>query len=293
MMIDRALFYNQHTGAVNQLRDAETGNSAKASRTVALTGAALLGVFLFFFLMGFSGDKVAGLNTVNSFSLFNEETGAESGDGILHFDPVTKASPVKVYINALDSTDTTKTRVLLIGDSELDHLRVPVYNYCKNNNCELVATVTWYGSTTVQWGQGDTLQKYLDRYNPDFVFCVLGLNELFIPNVEPRREPVRNIARLVKQSGAKFYWVGPAAWKQDQGICNMLQEELDSLCYPSHKLTLERANDHRHPSRDGSKVWFDSVAVAVTHYTRLDLSIPVTKYETPKNSPSIVIPMSK
>lgn len=267
-----------------------------ASRTIAFTGIALLGVFLFFFLMGFSGgEQVAGLSTVDNKQLFNGEDGGakEKGSGMLKIDPVAKAQPQKVFINAYDSTDTTKTRVLLFGDSELDHLRSPVYNYCKNNNCELVATITWYGSTTVQWGKGDTLQKYLDEFRPDFVICVLGLNELFIPNVEPRRASVQNIKSTVMKSGAKFYWVGPAAWKQDQGICSMLQEELDSLCYPSHKLTLERANDHRHPSRDGSKVWFDSVAVAMTQHTRLDLSNTVAVYEMPKNSPSIVIPMSK
>ena len=268
-----------------------------ASKTIALTGISLLGIFLLFFLLGLTGEpKMAGLSTVDNTTIFSgEKTSSESDEasGILAFDPVHKASPVKVYINAYDSTDTTKTRVLLFGDSELDHLRTPVWNYCKNNNCELVASVTWYGSTTVAWGQGDTLQKYLDKFKPDFVICVLGLNELFIPNVEPRRESVRNIRNTVKAAGAKFYWVGPAAWKEDQGICALIEGEMDSLCFPSERLTLERANDHRHPSRDGSKVWFDSVAVAMTKYTRLDLSIPVKEYETPKNSPSIIIPMSK
>jgi hypothetical protein len=264
-----------------------------ASRTIAFTGIALLGVFLFFFLMGFSGDEqVAGLSTVNNEKLFGDEV--RQGNGTLKNYHFTKAEPVKVFINAIDSTDTTRTRVLLFGDSQLDHLRTPVYNYCRNNNCDLVATITWYGSTTVQWGQGDSLEKYLKLYRPDFVFCVLGLNELFIPNVEPRRVSVQHIQALVKQAGAKFYWVGPAAWKEDQGICAMLEQEVDTLCYyPSNLLTLERANDKRHPSRDGSKVWFDSVAVAVTRDTRLDLSHTVTTYETPKNSPSIIIPMSK
>jgi len=283
---------------VSQSPDTESNRSSKsASRTIALTGISLLGVFLLFFLMGLTGtDSIAGLSTVDNTKILNGEEMAQDGTqqrGVLQFDPVTKASPVKVFLNAYDSTDTTKTRVLLFGDSELDHMRLPVYNYCKNNNCELVASITWYGSTTVGWGKGDTLQKYLDLYKPDFVICILGLNELFIPNVEPRRESVQNIKKTVLKSGAKFYWVGPAAWKKDQGICSMLEEELDSLCYPSEKLTLERANDHRHPSRDGSKVWFDSVAVAITAHTRLDLSKPVAKYEQPKNSPSVVIPMSQ
>lgn len=267
------------------------------TKAIAVTGISLLGIFIVFFLMGLSDDrKIAGLSTVDNSSLIGEENAhsEESGSAsIYHFHPVKKIVPEEVYMNAFDSTDTTKTRVLLIGDSEVDYLRLPVYNYCKNNNCELVATVVWYGSTTVSWGETDSLKNYLEKYNPDFVFCVLGLNELFIPNVEPRRKSVRNIVSTIRQSGAKYYWIGPAAWKKDQGICDMLNEELDSLCYPSQNLALERTNDHRHPSRDGSKVWFDSVAVAVTKDTRLCLRNPVVKYEQPQNCPSIVIPMSK
>jgi hypothetical protein len=283
---------------VSQSPDTESNTSSRsASRTIALTGISLLGVFLLFFLMGLTGaGSIAGLSTVDNTKILHDKEVPQDEvkqRGTLQFDPVTKAKPIKVFINAYDSTDTSKTKVFLFGDSELDHMRVPVYNYCKNNNCELVASVTWYGSTTVAWGKGDTLQKYLDKYKPDFVICILGLNELFIPNVEPRRESVQNIKNTVLASGAKFYWIGPAAWKKDQGICSMLEEELDSLCYPSEKLTLERASDKRHPSRDGSKVWFDSAAVAITAHTRLDLSKPVANYEQPKNSPSIIIPMSK
>lgn len=265
----------------------------KVAKPIALTGISLLGVFLLFFIMGLNGsDSIAGLSTVDNGGIFDRNERKEDG-GILKFDPVTKAQPEKKFINAITEGDTTKTRVLLFGDSELDHLRSPVYNYCINNNCELVATIVWYGSTTVSWGEGDTLQKYLDMYKPDFVFCVLGLNELFIPNVEPRRKSVNAITQTVTNTGAKFYWIGPAAWKKDQGITTMLQEELGEEFYPSHNLTLERSNDHRHPSRDGSKVWFDSVAVATTQHTRLDLSHTVTEYEQPKESPLIVIPMKK
>lgn len=268
-----------------------------ATKAIAVTGISLLAIFIVFFLMGLSEErKIAGLSTVDNSDIFGGDISYidESGSGgVLHINPFRNFTPRKVYINAFDSTDTTKTRVLLFGDSEVDYLRLPVYNYCRNNNCELVATVTWYGSTTVSWGETDSLRNYLEKYKPDFVFCVLGLNELFIPNVEPRRKSVHNIVNTIQQSGAKYYWIGPAAWKKDQGICDMLSEELGPLCYPSQKLSLERTNDHRHPSRDGSKVWFDSVAVAVTKEARLCLSEPVVKYEQPQNCPSIVIPMSK
>ena len=55
-------------------------------------------------------------------------------------------------------------RILLIGDSQLEGLRAPIYNYCVWNKCNLAASVVWYGSTTKQWGTTDTLDHYLNKY---------------------------------------------------------------------------------------------------------------------------------
>jgi hypothetical protein len=93
---------------------------------------------------------------------------------------------------------------LLIGDSQVEYLKTPVYNYCLNNNYKLVASVAWYSSTTGAWASGDTLEKFITKYKPDFVIIALGLNELFVKNIEPRRKYIQAIIGLVQLRGRKM-----------------------------------------------------------------------------------------
>lgn len=270
-----------------------------AKRNIVLTGLSMLAVFFIFFLAGLhEGDSISGVSITDSKEFLLDESEITEGrirmTSAIILDSMHPALPLKVYLNDTSSTDTTKTRIMLFGDSQVEFLRNPVYNYCLNNNCELVGSVVWYGSTTIAWGNGDSLKKYLDKFKPEFVFCALGLNEVVVPNVEPRKKYIQTIRETVKDYGAQFYWIGPAAWKPDQGITTVMHDQLgDTLFYPSHKLVLDRASDKRHPSMEASKTWFDSVAVAVTRDTHLNLSTTVSEYTKPKQSPFILIDMAK
>ena len=48
-------------------------------------------------------------------------------------------------------------RILFVGDSQLENLRKPVRKRLMDNEYQLVASVVWYGSTTKQWANTDTL----------------------------------------------------------------------------------------------------------------------------------------
>ena len=172
----------------------------------------------------------------------------------------TDASDVDSESN--DSLD--RGRVLLIGDSQLEGLRLPVYNFCKWNNLNLVASVVWYGSSTKQWGTSDTLEYFINKYKPSFVFVALGLNELFVNDLDKRREYVTNIKNKFTQKGVGYYWIGPAAWKADKGIVSVLSELNGNRFFDSAKLPLERAEDGRHPSRGAAWTWMDEVSKDIT-----------------------------
>jgi hypothetical protein len=73
----------------------------------------------------------------------------------------------------------------------------------------------------------------------------------------------------------------------------VLKEELDTLFYPSQNLILARGPDKRHPSMEASKIWFDSVAVAMTRYTSLSFVNKVQEYKKPEHSPLIGLGMTK
>ncbi len=189
--------------------------------------------------------------------------------------------------------DTSIKKVLLIGDSQVEFLRSSVYNFCVNNNYELVASIAWYGSTTAAWASNDTITRYLETYKPDFVICALGLNEVLTPSVEPRRKYIQTIVKSFTDKHIPYYWIGPAAWTKDYGICKVMEEELDTLFYPSQKLVLDRAPDKRHPSFEASKVWFDSVSVSMEEYTPISFTKPVVEYKKPENSPFVALGRAK
>ncbi|MFI5149301.1 MAG: SGNH/GDSL hydrolase family protein [Bacteroidia bacterium] len=182
-----------------------------------------------------------------------------------------------------------KEKVMLIGDSQLEGLRAPVNAYCDANNCELISTVMWYGSSTRQWGETDTLDYFIKRYKPTLVLIAIGLNELFVNDLDERRIYINDILNKFRDHDVKFYWIGPAAWTKDKGIIDVMAQEVGKPFYPSHLLTLERANDKRHPSRDAAKIWFDSVAVAITRQGELDFSKKKVLVSSLRKSPVIIL----
>ncbi len=58
------------------------------------------------------------------------------------------------------------------------------------------------------------------------VVLVLGLNELFVNDFDQRRINLQKIKSQLIKEGINHYWIGPAAWKKDLGITNIMQEEL-------------------------------------------------------------------
>ncbi len=274
-------------------------NTTKTSKRYFLTvGLGLFTLFTFFLIIG-STEKplILELKKANSpFTNLYKGLTTQIVDSNLI---VKDSSEIKLQLEP-DSTinDTNRDkgeRVMLIGDSQLEGLRNPVYECCAKNHHKLVASVLWYGSSTKQWSNSDTLSYFLKKFKPTYLFIALGLNELFVRDMDSRRIYINKIISTVKKHHVRYFWIGPAAWKQDQGITALLQEINGTLFYPSHKLKLERASDHMHPSRNAAKIWFDSVAVCVTKLktSGIDLSFKKDTILKISNSPLIIIGQEK
>ena len=162
------------------------------------------------------------------------------------------------------SVNDSIKRILFVGDSQLENLRKPVRKRLMDNNYQLVASVIWYGSTTKQWANSDTLAYFISKYDPDFVIIALGLNEVFAKDIEERKKYAQSIKSNFEQRKLPFYFIGPATWVEDKGITAVLQETFGKLYYPSHLLKLERSTDGRHPSKDAAIFWFEKVAEQIT-----------------------------
>ena len=197
---------------------------------------------------------------------------------------VTKGSTPTLFTTSSDSSK----RILFIGDSQLENLRFWVRKSLMDNNYQLAGSVIWYGSSTKQWASTDTLEYFYKKFKPDFILIALGLNELFVNDLEKRASYSKIIKYKLSQLGVPYYFIGPAAWVKDKGSINVIQGVFGELFYPSHLLKLDRAADGRHPSKSGAKSWFKEVAQRMTEKNVLNLRISKdTTYAG--NSPTILL----
>jgi hypothetical protein len=154
--------------------------------------------------------------------------------------------------------DSTSQRFLLIGDSMLETLGYRLNDYCRKNH-HTMNSVIWYSSSSLWYGNCDTLSYFIKKFDPTYVILVLGANELFIRDIRSRDKLVKNI---IRQMGEKrFIWVGPPNWKEDTGINDLILRNTGPMrYYPSKKLKYERFKDGAHPTKKSGYMWMDSVA---------------------------------
>lgn len=154
--------------------------------------------------------------------------------------------------------DTTPQVFLFFGDSMTQNLALRASAYARQNG-HRIHTVNWDSSGTRIWSQCDTLDNYIKRFNPTFIFISLGSNELYIRNLDRYRAYVRAI--LAKIGDIPYVWIGPPNWKPDEGINDMLAEETrPGSFFRSEGIKLARKRDQIHPTRDAAAIWFDSIA---------------------------------
>jgi hypothetical protein len=177
--------------------------------------------------------------------------------------------------SAIPKIDTSPHKILLIGDSQVEGLRIPFYDYCIKNKHTLLLAATWYSSTDMLFASNDTLKNIINRYKPDYIVMVIGLNEIFTKNMQPCEQAVKNI--LTVFNSIPFAWIGPANWMPDKGINDMYQRVVPPGCFfPSKNLVLQRSRDNRHPSEMGNKIWMDSIAywLNTKAYHHLKMEVP-------------------
>ena len=189
--------------------------------------------------------------------------------------------------------DTTKHRILLIGDSESGGLRYPLNDYCLANGHKLILSLEWYSATTFNFGRSDTIQKIIAKYKPTYIFLVFGLNELYARDLKARKIAANQLAKKLR--GIPYAWIGPANWDEDNGINKVFQSSADSATFfLTKKLTLTRAGDGRHPDVQGYRIWMDSIASWIQTSARYKMVMkPPRKRGRPFRAPIITINAAK
>ena len=155
--------------------------------------------------------------------------------------------------------DSSAQTILFIGDSMLEGLSPRLAAYCDASGHELY-TVVWYSSTSEVWGQSDKLASYVERIKPTFVLVCLGANELFVSDIEQKRE--KFVKKIIADIGdIPYLWIGPPNWKPDTGINSLIaRHAAEGSFFLSDGMKFERTSDGAHPTRQSAAAWLDSVA---------------------------------
>lgn len=161
------------------------------------------------------------------------------------------------YYNRPDTSSGEK--ILLIGDSMNENLRIRLNDYCIKNGHEMHCVI-WYGSTTKQFGTCDTLAHFIRKIGATYVLLTLGANELFIRNIAEKRTGY--VKHIIEQMGnLPFVWIGPPNWKDDTGINDLILQHVGPGRYfESKKLSFERKKDGAHPTKSSAFNWMNHIA---------------------------------
>ena len=205
--------------------------------------------------------------------------------------PRTASLQLPELSTAREALDTTKQRILLIGDSMLEGLMLRLKDYTEANHHDM-KPVIWYGSSTKVFGTHDTLAYFIRQFKPTFIWICLGGNELFVRGIKKEREPyMKNILRQIGK--CRFIWIGPPNWKEDTGINDLIVSNVGELRYfPSKNLKFQRAKDGAHPTHASASVWLDSIASWVVHKSMYPIKLDKPSSKT-KKTPGATLLMPK
>ena len=240
---------------------------------VILIGVAVLVVLAIYAYSGldFSGKSVE-IKKADFASLYAVDS-LDAADELL-----AEADSAKAKKTAYNP-DTTQN-ILFIGDSMLEGLTRRFIDYADENGHNL-HTVVWYSSSTEIWANSDTLQYFLAQDKPSYVVICLGGNELFVKDIDKRKEYIKKI--VGKIGDIPYVWVGPPNWKEDTGINDAILSVVgDNRFFLSKNLKMERKSDHAHPTYPAAAIWMDTIARWLSSPER---QYPVTMKWPEKDNP--------
>lgn len=159
--------------------------------------------------------------------------------------------------------DSAPQNILIFGDSMSENIALRLAAYARQNG-HTIHTVNWDSSGTRIWASSDTLDYFIKKFEPTFIFVTLGSNESFARNVDNYRPYVQTIQKKIGK--IPFVWIGPPSFKEEHGFNQMLLEELPAgTFFRAHDLQLERRKDKVHPTVAAAAYEVDSMVRWMRH----------------------------
>jgi len=162
--------------------------------------------------------------------------------------------------------DTTRQRILLMGDSMAEALYFPFINICKWSNFYFKVCAV-KGTTSLYWAEKDTLAQAIERFRPTLILFTCGANEITIPRLRVRKRMYEKV--LARFDTLPYIWVGTPVWTGDTVYGNMMRELVpaDQL-FISQGIPMSLQRDGAHPDMAGARVWADSLARWMVYHSR-------------------------
>ncbi|MCS7153868.1 MAG: SGNH/GDSL hydrolase family protein [Bacteroidia bacterium] len=176
-------------------------------------------------------------------------------------------------VQAAPPSQAKKEVILLIGDSMIEWLRLRLASWCKEAGHELY-TVIWPSSNLIWWGQTDTLLSFIRAYRPTYILISLGSNELFVKNLQRRMAYFNRIMEMV--GSIPVVWIGPPAWREDEGIIDSLRNRMGPGRYfSSERLIMQRISDGAHPTPREAYRWADTLVAYLRDSALYPINFPL------------------
>lgn len=154
-------------------------------------------------------------------------------------------------------TDTTPQRILLFGDSMLEEFVKRFSAWCEAGG-HAYYSVIWYGSTTTQWAETDSLKHAIQHFHPSFVIACVGGNELYAPNPTNSAKAVGKISALC--DSIPMLWLGTPSWRKGSTLNSAIARQMgEKAFFVTDSLHLSRAADGIHPNAAEAARWADKV----------------------------------
>lgn len=195
--------------------------------------------------------------------------------------------PIPVF-----TSDTTKHRIMIMGDSQCGGLCFPLNDYCVENGHRLIMSLVWNSATIMNYAYADTVNSLINKYKPTFIFLVLGLNEIEAKDLANRKKAADLLVK--KLNGIPYAWIGPANWKEDYGINKVFRGAADSNSFfLTRGMNLPRGGDGRHPNNEGYRLWMDSIATWLSCQAKFKVALRKPSKRNPFKSPIITLNAAK
>lgn len=197
----------------------------------------------------------------------------------------TKKSDTIKSLPPVRTMDSSEQKILFIGDSMVESLMHRLNDYAYENKHKLYPVI-WFSSSTKAYGQSTKLKTYIEKYKPTIILIALGSNELFVRDLPERDKYIKKILKQIDTN--KFLWIGPPNWKEDTGINDLIQKNIEKeRFFLSKHLKFDRASDGAHPTLRSANEWCDKICEWITKESKYPILLNYPAKHTP-SSPNAV-----